>query len=321
MVPTLRRVAEGNLLRDAETLGVDLKLTLSVYNFWFWFDGSKAVLFLDDQRECVALVWVDGRYEVYCVEENLVDEALRRLVHVLGLREDATEFFQLASRDPLLNAFAEKFRGWRLRASSLWWALVVGICQQNASFRQGWSMLENLVLRYGRRVALGSVEVLAPPTPRDVVEKPGILIDARVGYRAKTIEAVARALVEGSLDPRSLGSRSFEEIENELKRFRGIGSYTARLATALAFRRYDLPPVDRWVRAIASRVYGVEERLVEAEWRKRWGRWSALAVIALTIALDAAPLRKALERIERRALLPDPSAIPSPTTLWMWRRS
>jgi len=314
-----RLIAVGDLSEEARLRGVDLGLTLSVYNFWFWFDGSRATLFLDDYGDCIALVYVDGRYEIYCSRDFDEEEVVRRLVEVLGLAENVEEFLNIAGRDPLLCEFSRKFRGWRLRSSGLWWALLVSICQQNASFRQGWTMLKNIVLRYGRRVKVRNQDIPAPPTPNDVVRNPGLLVEARVGYRAKTIESVARAMLEKVIDAELLKTLRVDEVERELRKIRGVGSYTARLAIALAFRRYELPPIDRWVRALASRVYGVEEGLVEEVWRRRWGRWSALAVIALTVALDAEPLRRALERVERGLLTPLSTIVPSPTTMWMWR--
>jgi len=315
-VEELRLVARGSLARDAAERGVDLGVTLSVYNFDFWFDGCRGVVVLDLDDPCVAVVSVDGDYAVYCRHPTDPREAVRRLRWCLGIDEDLGEFLSIARSDELLKGFAARFSGWRLRSSSLWWGLVVGVCQQNASFRQGWSMLRKLIVSYGRRARAGDNEVLLPPRPRDVLENPAVLTEARLGYRASTVVRIAEAFEGGVLSEEKLASLSPEEIEGALRSVKGVGSYTARLAMALGLRVYDLPPVDRWVRALASRAYGVPEREVERFWRGRWGRWSALAVIALTIALDAQPLRKALERLEKGELVPDPSIVPSPLTLW-----
>jgi len=179
-------------------------------------------------------------------------------------------------------------------------------------------MLLNIVNLYGRRVRVeGFGEVVLPPRPEDIVRDPSKLSIARVGYRARAIESIARSFLEKLVPPsEALERMDSHEVEDVLRSLRGVGSYTARLAMVLALRRYELPPVDRWLRAIVSRVYGVDERYAERKWVEIWGRWSGLAAIALTIALDAAPLRDALSRIERGELVPKLGNEPSPATLW-----
>ncbi len=316
----LQLICSGDIGSEARKRGVDLFATLSVYNFDFWFDGSRAILVLSEEEPQLAVVSVDGEYAVYASSRNhSCSELEDRLAEALGLREDLSSFYALASRDPLLRGFAESLKGWRLRSSSLWWALVVGVCQQNASFRQGWLMLRRIVLSYGNSATIGSETIPLPPSPRMVLEDPQRLSSARVGYRASTIERIARAIQNGDISEELLESLPPRDAEAVLRRVRGVGSYTARLGMALGLRIYDLPPIDRWVRALASRAYSVDEKRVEDEWIRRWGRWSALAVIALTIALDAEPLRRALERVSKGDLAPHADAVPTPLNLWRWR--
>lgn len=316
----LKPVASVDLGGEAAARGVDLFKTLSVYNFGFWFDGREAKLVLDAELPAVAVVSVSGAARIYAPPGSDVASLEERLLHALGLREDLGPFYARASADPLLSAFAREWRGWRLRGCDLWWALVTAVCQQNASFRQGWGMLAKLVALYGRGVELeGRGWVPLPPTPRDVLADPGKLRGAGLGYRSATVLRVAEAVESGALPSRELlAAEPAERAEAALRSVKGVGSYTARLALALALRRYELPPVDRWVRALAAKAYGVGEEAVEAEWRRRWGGWSALAVVALTVALDAAPLSKALARLESGRLLPEPGA-GGPAELWLQR--
>ncbi len=303
---------------EARAKELDLFRILSVYTLHHWFDGYRARLVLDLEKPIVAIVDVDGRAEIYASSCNGINIYAAKLRWILGFEENLSEFHSIAMHDPLLSRFATEWRGWRLRGCDLWWALVVGVCQQNASFKQGWSMLLNIVNLYGRAVELdGFGRVVLPPRPEDIAKDPSKLVEARVGYRAQTIAGIARAFVEKSIPSvEELKKMNSSEIETLLRRLKGVGNYTARLAMALALRRYDLPPIDRWLKTIVSRVYGVEERYAENKWVEIWGRWSGLASIALTIALDAAPLREALARIERGELLPKMSDEPSPATLW-----
>jgi N-glycosylase/DNA lyase len=316
----LKPVARFDLNAIATAKGVDLFKTLCVYNFGFWFDGREAKVTLNLEPPAVALVTVEGEARIYAPFGSDPSQLEERLLSILGLLESAESFYETAASDPLLSAFASEWRGWRLRSCDLWWALVTAVCQQNASFRQGWGMLAKLVALYGRRVELeGRGWVPLPPTPRDVLADPGKLRGAGLGYRSATVLRVAEAVGSGALPSRELlAAEPVERAEAALRSVKGVGSYTARLALALALRRYELPPIDRWVRALAAKAYGVGEEAVEAEWRRRWGEWSALAVVALTVALDAAPLSKALARLESGRLLPEPGA-GGPAELWLQR--
>ena len=289
----LKLVERVDLGEGAARKQVDLFKVLSVYNFSFWFDGVTARVVLELDPPAVAVVSVKGEAALYAPEGSDPAELEGRLAAVLGLEEDVSGFLQLAAGDPLLGPFAREWSGWRVRGCSLWWALVTAVCQQNASFRQGWSMLARLVRGYGRLAELeGAGEVLLPPTCGDVLSNPSRLAESGLGYRARTVVNIAEAIASGRIPPEEeLARAGTGEVESLLRAVKGVGSYTARLALALSLRRYELPPIDRWV--------------------------SALAVLALTVALDAAPLRKAHERLESGRLLPEPGEV-GPAQLWRY---
>ncbi|RLG81904.1 MAG: hypothetical protein DRO40_08965 [Thermoprotei archaeon] len=299
-----------------DTGEVDLYLTLAVYNFGFWFNGVRGFVILDDMDPVVAEVSTSGDYTIYSLSGNCSSEYINRLEWSLGIQEDLTMFYKLGMDDPLLGEFIRKYYGWRLRSTSLWWALIIGVCQQNASFIQGWRMLYNIIRLYNRKVLVGKAEVLLPPTPYDIVSNKALLINAGTGYRANTIYNVAKTFANKELDQDVLVKSSSIDIEEELKRIKGIGSYTARLSIVLAFRKYDLPPIDRWLRKIISLVYKVSLKDSEKMWMRKWGKWSGLAALATTIALDAKPLSKAIERIKNRQLAPIDENKPTPLNLW-----
>jgi 3-methyladenine DNA glycosylase/8-oxoguanine DNA glycosylase len=303
------KLCENNCFPD----NIDYQRTLNIYNLCYWFNGLQSYIFLG--RDVVVVVDINGCYKIYA--ENCGIDYVDKLRWVLGLDEDLGEFFILASRDSLLKGFAEEFRGWRPRASDLWWGLLVAHCQRVASFKQGWRLLHNIVKAYGRVVEVGDTKVLRPPTPEEVLSEPSKLVVSGVGFRAEGILRTAKAIVKGVLDYEKLRSLPDNDIEKELMNIPHVGSYVARLTLILAFKRYSLPPVDKWVRAIISKVYGVEqkEKVVEVFLRSRWGKWSGLAVYATTIALDAQPLSIALKRIDEGSIKPRKDVSPSPSNM------
>ncbi len=310
------KIHDGKIKPDS----VDLYYTLSTYNFHYWFDGEKGIVILDENAPIIAMVSIDGHYEIYSASIDTSIGLIEKMKWTLGIGEDVSGFYRLARSDPLLSLFASRYRGWRLRSTSLWWSLVIGVCQQNASFRQGWGMLYDIVRLYNRRVLIGDKPVLLPPKPTDILEKPELLLKARTGYRWKTIVNIAEAINNGVINPDEYQGLNPERIEEELTRIKGVGKYTARLAILLAYRKYSLPPIDRWLKRIIMEVYHVDSEHAEKEWVKRWKEWSGLAALAVTITLDAEPISKALERIKKKQLLPIKTNKPTPINLWKTSR-
>ena len=308
----LKQVCRGYL----DTHNTNLYQTLSIYNYGFWFNGSRGVVIVDDEKPVIALVDTSGGYSIYSGKEIGCRDVVDRLEWMLGLGEDLSGFHSIASSDPLLNIFSREYSGWRVRSTSLWWSLVIGVCQQNTSFWQGWRMLYNIIKFYGRQVASRDNVFLLPPTPRDILASPELLVNTGVGYRASTIVRIARAFTNREISFEKLCDLEATEIEDELKKIKGVGPYTARLAIILSFRRYNLAPIDRWLKKIIAIAYGVDEKRAGDYWVRKWREWSGLAALATTIALDAKPLRKAVERVKTGKTHPIENGSPTPSSLW-----
>lgn len=307
------RLCHSSKLRSP---GVDLKYTATVYNLCFWINKDHSYIHLATEPYSIVELWYNGNYRLYSEECSYEDELVKKLEFTIGLKEDISEFIEKGVHDPLLGPFLENYRGLRIRSTNLWWAIVTSISQQNASFKQGWSTLHRIIESYNRTIELGEgIIVPRPPTPREVLEDIDRLINAGVGYRAKTILNTARTLLNGEIREEDIINMKSIEIERTLRKIKGIGPYTARLAIALSTRRYELPPVDKWLKKIASIVYSIDENLVEKYWTERWNKWAALAAIATTIALDAEPLNRALVRIRNHQLLPVLNQTPTPLNM------
>ncbi len=293
----------------------DFKLTSMVYNFSWWFNGSKLILVLDD---CIVVVG-EGREslnaKIYSIngKRKDLDEVLRLVEYVLGLNEDLTEFYSIALRDPILNRVPLKLRGLHVRATNPWNAVLISVCQQNASFKQGWRMLYNIYKLMGREIVVEGTRTIIPPKPLDVLEH-GVnaLTRASVGYRAKTIIELAKLFAKKP--ELNTWEVSVGELEEELLGVKGVGSYTARLVLVLSKRYYKKPPIDRWLKKLIALAYKAEGREEEV-YKSFWGKWSGLAALFTTIVLDAEPLTKAIKRLVEGRIEPDPNLI-SPLTLW-----
>ncbi len=293
----------------------NFKLTGMVYNFSWWFNGNKLILVIDDYIVVVSEGEEGLTTRVYSIsgkEEN-IDDLLKQVEYVLGLNEDLTEFYDIALRDPILNRVPLRLRGLHIRATNPWNAALISVCQQNASFKQGWRMLYNIYKLMGRELLVEGTRTIIPPKPEDIlVHGVGELVKARVGYRAKTIIGIAELFTKKP--ELNTWEVSVSELEEELLSIKGVGSYTTRLVLVLSKRYYEKPPIDRWLKKLIALAYKAEGREEEA-YKRFWRKWSGLAALFTTIVLDAEPLKRAVRRLLEGRIEPDPSLL-SPLTLW-----
>ncbi|RLG74779.1 MAG: hypothetical protein DRO23_05700 [Thermoprotei archaeon] len=297
----------------------DFKLTAAAYNFSWYFNGKELLIPLSCEEPVVALVKEESEKQLQArilsmKKEVDVDKYLAKIKFVLGIEEDLKEFYNIWAKDKLFRKSLGILKGIHLRSTSLWNALLIGICQQNASFKQGWKMLAMMYKILGKKVTVERWGMTyLPPSPRDILSNINLLKACRLGYRAGTVVNVAKAFANNVLSE----DKSSEYVEEDLVKVKGVGSYTARLALVLAARKYERPPIDRWLRKIISVVYKVPERLAEETWVKIWGKWGGLSSVITTIILDAETLSNALARVAKGRTYPIlESKEMTPLTLW-----
>jgi len=289
----------------------NFKLTASAYSFSWNFNGRLYRTIIRKSNIMIGIIVQEREdrkmiAEVYSRENSLKkDEIEKEIRDHLGTDEDLEEFYKLCRSDPLLR---EVIEGLHVRRTDVWYASLIAVAQQNASFRQGWRMIWNLLVKYGDRVVLEGHEnspIICPPRPEFILERgEQVLKDSGYGYRSRTLIEIARTLV----------IEDENALRTSLRKIRGVGQYTYGLIMMLAYRDYSNPVIDRWVRGLYETV-GV--RNVEEYYRKHWGKYQALATWMLTVMLDALPLSKAIERVRKGELRPSYTGL-TPLTLWRY---
>ena len=280
-------------------------LTLQAYSLPWQFDGRRAYMHLCGSSIAVVEP-ADGflRVDVYAADgercwEEVLEGGWAPAVDGSGLEA----YYDRAAGDPLLSCIGGRLRLLTVKLASAWYAAIVAVCQQNASFLQGWRMVYRLHAELGARFRIGDRLFVAPPEPDRVSVE--ALRRVGLGYRAETLAALAKFARRG-IDLR--------EARGTVK---GVGPYTDGLIRLLGYGELDSHVVDRWVKGLVAEAYGVGLREAEKVWSARWRPWRGLAAYHLTIVLDAEPLRKSLERVRRGEVCPRMDySRPSPLTMW-----
>ena len=184
-----------------------------------------------------------------------------RVLRLLGLMTDPRPFERRAPRDGEIARLIRGRRGLTIpQTPTVFDALVWVIAGQQVSLPVAFAMRRRLTRRVGFRF---DDRLHAPPTAEAVAGlEPRELQD--LGFSRRKTEyllGIARATVDGSLEPERLADRSARRIERQLLAVRGLGPWSVNYLMMRAFGLVDCVPVGDVVLARnLKRFFGLESR-------------------------------------------------------------
>ncbi len=225
------------------------------------------------------------------------EEVAQTMAWMLGLDQDFSEFYSLASREPRLTRAAERAQGRILRCQTLFEDVVKTILTTNTLWAATKRMNANLVAQFGDPL-ISNPEAKAFPTPASLAatDETTLRTQTRLGYRAPSVLALAQRVAAGEFDLESLKNSDMPaaELRKKLQTIRGIGPYaSANLLMLLG--RYNFLTVDslgdedglaRVVRRGAGHTCSGRKRLRAMGRVERPGLLAVGFWPALTAALD-----------------------------------
>jgi 3-methyladenine DNA glycosylase/8-oxoguanine DNA glycosylase len=225
----------------------------------------------------------------------------KRLERTFQLTMDTSDFLTLCRKSDSHGSVARARFGRLLCGSTLFEDAVKVITTTNTTWRQTMRMVALLTETFGRRSPEGApafptAEAIAASTPDELREV------CRLGYRAVTIHALARGVIDGSIDLADITdpSQTSEELYGRFQELPGIGPYGAAHLLAMD-GRHDFIAVDtefrRFVRERHFRGRKVSDRTMVRRY-KQWGRWQYLAYwseLWMSISRDLEEFEKTAE--------------------------
>ena len=226
--------------------------------------------------------WQRGHLIVESPDDlQLAKTALQqRLTRMFQLQVDTTEFLRLCGDSPAHNFVVNTRFGRMLCGSTLFEDAIKIITTTNTTWRQTMRMVELLTGRLGKRTPSGR---RAFPNPRQVARRSveELKEECRLGYRARSVHALAKGIVTGSIDLARVQDpqQSTQELFQSYQSLPGIGPYGAAHLLAMD-GRHDFIAVDtefrRFVREQHFKGRNVSDRTMVKRYA-RWGRWQYLA--------------------------------------------
>lgn len=187
----------------------------------------------------------------------------RWLVDYLQAELDLAAVLATFPDDAPLRASVAECHGLRLLRQEPWECLASFILSSTKQIVQIRQIVELLCERFGQPVSAppGSVLRHAFPSSASIAATTEAgLRDCKMGFRAPSLLAAARAVDSGKLDLERLRYLSVEEAREQLTSLRGVGPKIANCVLLFAYGFQQAFPVDVWVMKALRELYFPKRR-------------------------------------------------------------
>ena len=197
---------------------------------------------------------------------------------------DLAPFYALAHRDRALAPLVAHFRGMRIPQSpGIFETLVCAILEQQINLSFAHQVKKALIDAYGSHLEFDGHRYHAFPEPAPLaIATPAQLRRLQIsGPKARYIIGIARAVLDGSLDPEALRRLNPAAADAKLRAHKGVGPWTAQYVGLRALGHLEsLPSADVGLQKAVQRFYGLSKlptpRRIEQIGRA-WAGWRSFA--------------------------------------------
>ncbi len=232
----------------------DLAATLACGQAFRWRENAAG------WEGAIGARWVRLRldYDGIVATAAVPPEDWRWLVEHLQTDVDLTAVLASFPDDEPMRASVAACRGLRLLRQEPWECLASFILSSTKHIVQIQQIVELLCTRFGEPLVAppGAVVTRAFPTAGRIAAcNEADLRDCRMGFRAPSLLAAARAVASGALDLAALHQLPVDAARDRLTQLRGVGPKIANCVLLFAYGFQQAFPVDVWVMKALRELY------------------------------------------------------------------
>ncbi len=140
--------------------------------------------------------------------------------------------------------------------------------------------LNNIAKNYGKKIVFNDKEYFLFPQYKDLkdvsVEE---FRNCKVGFRDKYLKLMIDKLNNNEINLDEFYDLDTKEALNKLMENVGIGPKVASCILLFAYQKYDVFPIDTWVKKVMKNDYGIEgEKNIRDFATKTYGKYSGIAI-------------------------------------------
>lgn len=255
-------------LNDTVTCG-------QIFRFFPLEDGSFDII-LDDR---VINVYMDENY--LCVSSNNEDDLEIKVKNYFDLDNDYESISSfLIEKDNKLKDAISFSNGLMMIRQEPFETVMEYIISANNAVPQIASALNNIAKAYGKKVLFNNKEYYLFPSYKDLKDVSlEEFRNCKVGFRDKYLKAIIDKLNNNEINLELFYELETKEALDKLMENIGIGPKVASCILLFAYQKYDVFPIDTWVKKIMKKDYNIEgENKIRQFAVETYGKYSGIAI-------------------------------------------
>ena len=257
---------------------LDLENTLTcgqIFRYQQEIDNSFTVVLSD---RVINLKY--DNYKLY-VKSNKLDNLENVIREYLDLDRDYKSVMdKIRVMDNTLAKYLDNSLGLKMIKQDKLECIISYVISQNNSVRNIQMSLNMLSEAYGEKVEFLNKEYyLFPKLDRLVSLSLEDFRKCKVGFRDKYLVGIIESINNGNFNLNMIDTLNTEEALQYLINFKGIGMKVASCILLFSYQRFDVYPVDTWVKKFMEDNYNiVGEKNIREYCKKTYGEYSGLAI-------------------------------------------
>lgn len=255
-------------LNDTVTCG-------QIFRFFPLDDGSFDIIIKDR----VINVYMEDDY--LCVSSNKEENLKEVVMDYFDLNNDydvMNEF--LIKNDEKIKPAVEFSSGLMMIKQDPFETVMSYIISANNGVPQIASALNNIAKNYGKKVIFNNKEYFLFPQYKDLKDVScEEYRNCKVGFRDKYLKSMVDKLNNNEIDLEEFYSLDTNVALDKFMQNVGIGPKVASCILLFAYQKYDVFPIDTWVKKVMKNDYEIEgEKNIREFATKTYGKYSGIAI-------------------------------------------
>ena len=238
-------------------------------------DDSYIVILKD---RVVKLKYIDNKLYIDSNNMNNIENVIKEY---LDLDRDYISIIENIKKcDDVLGKYLDKSIGLKMIKQDPIECIVSYIISQNNSVRNIKNSLDLISYKFGDKVMFLDKEYYLFPSI-DKLSKISLdeFRECKVGFRDRYLVDIINDIVENRLNVNYIFEMNSEDSLRYLMSFRGIGMKVASCILLFAYGKYDVYPIDTWVKKYMDTNYGIkDEKKIKEFCKEKYGKYSGLAI-------------------------------------------
>ena len=264
------------VIKNVNNLDLDNTITCGqIFRFIKEEDNSYTVI-LSDRVVNLKIINKD----LY-VDSNREDDLESVIKKYLDLNRDYLSIIEnIRSMDNKLSSCLDSSLGLKMIKQEPIECIIEYIISANNSVRNITNSLNLISERFGEKVIFRNKEYYLFPSIESLLN---ITCDdfreCKVGFRDKYLVEIIKSISINELDVNSVYNMNTEDAMKYLTKFKGIGMKVASCILLFAYQKFDVFPIDTWVKKFMLSDYGIEgEENIRKYARDTYKEYSGLAI-------------------------------------------